>query len=200
MKNFTFVSAFLFCLLLFVLTSNAFADDGEWGDINTPLEVDWYGDFGIDDTLELDHEDGGELGDEWMGWATIWVWNACGEDEDWGDFHLKIKSCFGSDITNVDFSETVAPKLYIKTGYNWVEVIDLDWEVDNEVVGATLDLKFYDDPIAVGQWAKIMVYTDNTSLPHAPWFRIGAYPTLVPEPTTIALLGLGAFALLRKRK
>jgi hypothetical protein len=191
MKKFASVFAFL-CCLLFLLTSNAFAHDGEWGDANNPIEIDWVGDS---QTLDLDHEDD----EDWKGWATIWVWNACGQD--WGDFHLQIKSCFGSDITNVDFSETIAPELYIRTApFTWELVEDLVWDVDNEVVGATLDMGFYDNPIEAGDWAKIRVYTDNTAVPHAAWFTICAYPTLVPEPTTIALLGLGAFVLLRKRK
>lgn len=82
MKNFASVSALLLCLLLFVLTSNAFAHDGSWGDPNAPFELDWVGDS---QTLDLDHEDE----DPWKGYATTWIKNICGED--WGDLHLEIR-------------------------------------------------------------------------------------------------------------
>ena len=73
------------------------------------------------------------------------------------------------------------------------------WDVDNDVVGAELDLYFYDNPIEVGQWAKIKIYTDNTAN-SCDWFRIGACPTAVPEPATLLLLGIGGLFLMRKRK
>lgn len=73
------------------------------------------------------------------------------------------------------------------------------WEVDNDAYNATLDMEFYDTPIEVGDSAKIVVYTDNHWSKYA-WFRLSVWPTEVPEPATIVMLGLGAFVLLRKRK
>jgi len=185
------VVALLCCFTLFFLTSNVFADDGSWGDPNAPLDIDWVGDS---ETLDLDHEDG----DDWKGWATVWVANICGED--WGDFHFQIKSIFGSNIENVSFREDYAPQMWIRTApFTWEQVQDIGWEVDNDTVGATLDMEFYDNPIEAGDWAMFKVYTDNT-VDKCSWFRISANPTPVPEPTTIALLGMGAVALLRRRK
>ena len=173
------------------ITSRTLADDGEWGSEASPIDVDWIGDIV---SLELDHEDA----DPWKGWGTIWLKNICGED--WGDFHFQIKSIFGSDIENVDFLIDPEPELWIRTApFTWEQVEDLTWQLDNDVVGATLDLFFYGDPIKQGDWAKFKIYTDNTA-DSCTWFRVGGYPTPVPEPSTIALLGLGGLVLLRRRR
>jgi hypothetical protein len=190
MRKFTSVFTFLFCLLLFVLTSNAFAHDGEWGSEESPLNVNWVGDG---QTLDLDHNDM----DPWKGWATIYMMNICGQE--WGDFHLTIHD-IGWGCADVNFSETTAPELYVLTGPStWELVEDLVWDVDNDAYNATLDMEFYDSPIEQGEIIKIRAYTDNTWSMYS-WFRICAYPTPVPEPASVALLGLGAFTLLRKRK
>jgi hypothetical protein len=183
---------FIIALILFGgLTSRVLAHDGEWGDANNPMEIDWIGDIA---TLDLDHQDA----DPWKGWGSVWVANICGED--WGDFHFQIKSIFGSNIENVDFDVTPEPELWIRTApFVWEKVEDLTWVVNNDVVGATLDLYFYNNPIQQGDWAKFKFYTDNTS-DKCTWFRVSGHPTPVPEPATIGLLGLGALALLRKRK
>jgi hypothetical protein len=190
MKNFASICAFLFCLLLFVSTPSAFAHDEEFGDEDNPYEIDWVG---SSQTLDLDHNDM----DPWKGWATIYMINICGED--WGDFHLEVRD-IGWGCADVNFSETIAPELYIRTGvHTWDLVEDLIWEVDNDAYNATLDMVFYDNPIEHGDIVKIKVYTDNHWSMYD-WFRICAYPTPVPEPATLALLGLGAFVLLRKRR
>jgi hypothetical protein len=174
---------------LSLLSGNQYvlADDGQWGTEETPLIIDWVG---SGSELDLEHVDA----DPWKGWATIYLKNWCGGD--WGDFHLKIK---GYNIANVDFSETVAPQLWVKQGYTWVRETGITWDVDNVVVGAELDMYFYDSPITHGETAMIKVYTDNT-YSRCSSFRICAYPTPVPEPAALGLLALGTGLYLLRRK
>ncbi len=178
-------------ILLAGFASRVSADDGEWGDINTPAEVDWIGDVA---TLNFDHEDA----NDWKGWGGMWMKNICGEP--WGDFHFQITSIWSWSTENVIFLEDPAPELWVVTGLYTLEQVDLTWQVDNDADGgATMDLFFYDNPIQQGDCVLFKVYTDNTT-DHCAWFRITGYPTPVPEPTTVALLGIGGLALLRRRK
>jgi hypothetical protein len=171
---------------LFLVTSGAFAHDGAWGDENEPLDIGW---IGGSSELELDHNDA----DPFKGWATLTVRNVCGED--WGDFHLKLRSFYGGDVNFVD-TPPHQPQLWLKTGPSWQLYENLTWTITNG--GDEMNLLFYDNPIGHGETAKIKVYTDNTKH-HWSSFKIYAYPTPVPEPVTITLLALGGLALLRKR-
>jgi hypothetical protein len=191
MKKPAFIFISVFCFVLFLgAVSRVFAHDGQWGDANNPMDLTW-------DVLDLDHNDA----DPFKGWATLWVKNIC--DGDWGDFHLKIKkSIFDpfANIDNIDFSDVYDPELWVRTApLTWERYLGLAWDIDNDVVGAEIDLFFYDNPIEVGQWAAIKVYTDNTTN-KCDWFCIGACPTPVPEPATVLLLGLGGLALLMRRR
>lgn len=189
MRAVTSWSAILSGLLILFLVSTSFAHDGEWGDFNSPMQIDWVGAVS---EVNLIHNDD----DPYKGWATLWVKNIC-SSEDWGDFHLKLKG-WGSYFVDFVIDEDHMPEISVynfSTG--WRDITDIDWDLLDG--GARLDLEFYDDPIYIGEIAKIKVYTDNTHYCN-PYFYVKAYPTAVPEPMTIAILGLGGLALFRKRR
>jgi hypothetical protein len=144
--------------------------------------------------LELPHDDA----DPFKGWAALTVKNVCGQD--WGDFHLVLRSSWGSDVNFVDTPSQYEPQLWLKEGSTWQQYEDLTWAIDNGATnGAVMNLFFYDNPIGHNEKAIIKVYTDNRA--HCwPSFKVCVYPTPVPEPVTITLLALGSVALLRKRK
>lgn len=163
----------IFLILLVGFTSRVLADPQ---DIITTFD-DFTG-------QQYTHEDE----DPFKGYINVNVTNNTGMD--WGDFHFEIVDV-GWDVSLVDF---IVTSPYEPTSSQ----SPLSWIVDNEAVGATLDLEFYCDPVLAGESAWFSVYTDNTVTKN--FFGILIYPTVVPEPATIGLLGLGALALLRKRK
>lgn len=123
--------------------------------------------------------------DPWKGYAFVSVTNT--GTQPWGDFHFEI---IGAGIENVHFDTSV--------GLASSQTLS-GWDVDNVAVGAKLDLYFYGDPVLPGQTATFDIYTDNT-LDNVSFFGMAMYPTPVPEPMTVVLLGLGSGAiLLRKR-
>ena len=183
-----FLCSILFCAFLFFgVAGLVYADDGSWGTVGDPCEISWIGD-GF--TLDLDHEDSSPF----KGWATLTVKNT--GTQDWGDFHFGFYDPIGGQtIDNLAFLEGLDPN-----GVN----IDptstqspLTWDIDNDTIGATIDLFFYSDPLSAGETATFSVYTANPD--QLDWFGLQAYPTPVPEPATLLLLSLGGLALRRRK-
>lgn len=92
----------------------------------------------------------------------------------WGDFHFGIFDPIGGqDISNVDFQDASMggeDPTSSQAGLTWV--------INNQVVGATIDLYFCSDPVMPGETATFMVYTANPD--HLSFFGILFYPTPVP--------------------
>jgi hypothetical protein len=171
--------AFLIVGSILFFSQCVFAHDGNLG------TYDIY-DFSV--VQAADHNDQ----PDWKGWATLILTNYTGDE--WTDLHFQITEAWtGDDISTVDFRDD-------SLGGNDPVIVGhaLDsWAIDNITVGATLDIYFSGDPILAGETVNINVWTDNTTS-EVPWFGMCFQPT--PEPTTIALLGLGGLALFRKRR
>ena len=136
--------------------------------------------------------------DPHKGWANVSVTNT--GNEAWGDFHFEIYDPYngGLDISNVSFMDATLTDHDNNPGLNPTSSQGpLTWTINNTVVGATIDLFFYSDPVGPGESATFSVYTDNAD--ELSFFGLMMHPTPVPEPVTLALFGLGALALRRKR-
>jgi hypothetical protein len=159
-----------------------FADDGF-------LTLD---DFELDISHDWAHEEG-LIDWSYKGLADVTVTNT--GDEAWGDFHFEFYDPLGGqDISNLSFFDTAGGGVDPTSTQS-----GLTWTINNTVVGATIDLFFYSDPVLPSGTANFTVYTDNTT-DTLPWFGMQIYATPVPEPATIALLALGGIALMRKRR
>ena len=132
------------------------------------------------------------------GWLNIYVTNT--GTVPWGDFHFEFYDPLGTqDISNLAFLDLSMG------GYDPTSSQSgLTWSIDNVSVPATLDLYYWyspgnGDPVLPGESAEFFVYTDNTT-DELPIFGMIIYPTAVPEPTTLLLLGFGALAVRRSRR
>jgi len=163
--------------VLFIAAVPAFADS---------VVIDTsFGGTGAGAAQSYPHEDH----EPHAGWVTVNVTNT--GTEAWGDFHFEIYDPMGTqDISNVHF--LVDPP-YEPTSTQ----SPLTWVVDNESVGAKLDLYYYSDPVYPGQSASFSVYTSNQDM--LSFFGVMLYPTPIPEPATLLLLGLGAAVVIRRR-
>ncbi len=152
---------------------------------------DWTGDIagaGAAFTVEAEHEDAYP----WKGWYHVYATNTGAEP--WGDFHFGIFDPIGGqNISNVHFLDA-------SMGGNdpYSSQAPLTWDIDNDVVGATIDLFYYTDPVLPGESADFHVWTANPD--HLSFFGIYFWPTPVPEPATISLLLLGGLVVLRRRR
>ena len=164
-------------LVAFGFSSSALADD-----INIVVDI-----ANIGEVHSYNHNDANPFG----GWINVSVTNT--GTESWGDFHFELFEVPSNpqNIANIDF--LVDPP-YEPTSSQ----APLTWAVDNMAYGSTIDLYYYTDPVLPGETAQFSVYTDNQD--HVTWFGVAMYPTPVPEPATLAMLGLGVVAVASRRR
>ena len=139
-----------------------------------------------DDPIMVEHDDQSPF----KGYLHLEVTNT--GDESWGDFHFEIYHVPGQGaIDNVDWVDDSPYEPTSSQG-------GLSWVIDNVAVGATLDLYFYSDPVAPGETATFDVYTDNTT--DKVFFGVLMYPSPVPEPGTLILMGIAGMCLYYPRR
>ncbi|MGA2108498.1 MAG: VPLPA-CTERM sorting domain-containing protein [Syntrophorhabdales bacterium] len=136
------------------------------------------------------------------GVATIQVTNT--GTQSWGDFHFQIFTLgTGSWSKPGDVSFNISGSYYPtysnSVGGPTIPLGSVVVTPGTASTGALLDLYFDSNPVAPGQTAVFTVYTDNTT--DQGLFGLIMYPSAVPIPGALWLLGAGltAIAVMRKR-
>jgi hypothetical protein len=161
----------------------AFAHDGSIGSLENPVE---FPGLAVQDFQHQNEQA------PWKGSLFVFVKNTGAKA--WTDFHFKVTS-WGDDVSTVDFKDAsmggVDP---ISTQH------PLTWTINNNVVGAEMNLFFASDPVLPGQVATFQLYTDNTA--GQVQFGVCMMPS-VPEPSAMAALAtglLGLVGIVRRKK
>ena len=159
------------------------------------------------DPVSGDFDDWGKIGWEhdpeqypWKGTFTLTANNT--GTEAWGEFYFAIfdpqdptADTFASVFFDTDDGES---NFYPLMDGMVVPAADFDIYT-NQWGNSELQIRFWDDLIEPGEDVTFVVYTDNTTDSHS-FFGVQAWPGPIPEPATVALLGLGAVGLTAFRK
>lgn len=140
-------------------------------------------------TIFAEHEDK----PEYKGWALVTLYND--STESWSGINFQIFSVpNGSRIDKVLFIDS--PEAYEPTS---TPNALMDWTIvdPTSTTGAQMNVLFA-TPVAPETSCTVKVYTDNTA--EKGRFGLSFYPVAVPEPASLALLGIGMTLFAGRRR